>query len=102
MQPLSTAAKPCMSRRAFGASAAMALLSGVALPAPAPRPQTGFGRAKSCILVYLLGGPPHQDMWDLKPDAPAEVRGPFQPIATSVPGVRICEHLPQLSRQADR
>src|SRR5690242_8542118 len=50
--------------------------------------------ARSCILVYLLGGPPHLDTWDLKPDAPAEVRGPFKPIATSVPGVRVCEHLP--------
>ena len=49
------------------------------------------GGSKSCILVYLLGGPPHQDMFDLKPDAPAEIRGPFQPIDTNVPGVRICE-----------
>ena len=53
---------------------------------------------KSCILVYLLGGPPHLDTFDLKPDAPAEIRGPFQPIATSVPGVQICEHLPRLAR----
>ncbi len=60
------------------------------------------GRARSCILVYLLGGPPHQDMFDLKPEAPAEVRGPFRPIATSVPGVRICEHLPRLARVADK
>ncbi len=58
--------------------------------------------ARSCILVYLLGGPPHLDMWDLKPDAPAEVRGPFKPIATSVPGVRVCEHLPRLARLAHR
>ena len=50
---------------------------------------------KSCIFVYLLGGPPHLDTFDLKPDAPAEIRGPFQPIATSVPGVSICEHLLQ-------
>jgi len=55
------------------------------------------GTAKSCILVYLLGGPPHLDMFDLKPDAPAEIRGPFRPIATSVPGVQICEHLPRLA-----
>src|SRR5438067_773956 len=41
------------------------------------------GKAKSCILIYLLGGPPHLDMFDLKPDAPAEYRGPFRPIATS-------------------
>src|SRR5436305_5178484 len=58
------------------------------------------GRARSCILVYLLGGPPHLDMWDLKPSAPAEIRGPFRPIATSVPGLQICEHLPRLAQMA--
>jgi len=60
------------------------------------------GGAKSCILVYLLGGPPHQDMFDLKPDAPAEIRGPFQPIATKVPGLQICELLPRLATMADK
>jgi hypothetical protein len=58
--------------------------------------------ARSCILVHLLGGPPHQDMWDLKPLAPAEVRGPFKPIATTVPGLQICEHLPRLGTLAHR
>src|ERR1700761_6480115 len=62
-----------------------------------PRPS-----ARSCILVYLLGGPPQLDMWDLKPDAPAEIRGPFRPIATSVPGIHVCEHLGRLARRADR
>ena len=57
-----------------------------------------IGGAKSCILVYLLGGPPHQDMFDLKPEAPAEIRGPFQPIGTSVPGLQICEHLPRTAK----
>src|SRR6516225_4851714 len=52
--------------------------------------------ARSCILVYLLGGPPHLDMWDLKPNAAAEVRGPFRPISTRVPGLQICEHMPRL------
>jgi hypothetical protein len=60
------------------------------------------GAAKSCILVYLLGGPPHLDMFDLKPDAPAEYRGPFRPIDTNVPGTRICEHLPRLAQMADK
>ncbi len=60
------------------------------------------GGARSCILVYLLGGPPHLDMWDLKPEAPAEVRGPFRPIATNCTGLRICEHLPRLAQRADR
>ena len=58
--------------------------------------------ARSCIFVYLLGGPPHLDMWDLKPNAAAEVRGPFRPIATNIAGLQICEHLPRLARMADR
>jgi hypothetical protein len=64
--------------------------------------QRSFGQAKSCILIYLFGGPSHIDIWDLKPAAPAEIRGEFKPIATNVPGVQICEHLPRLSRLADR
>lgn len=59
-------------------------------------------RAKQAIFLFLQGGPPQQDMVDMKPDQPAEVRGPFQPIATSVPGLEICEHLPKLARLADR
>lgn len=62
----------------------------------------GFGRAKACIVGFLFGAPAHQDMWDLKPDAPVEVRGEFQPIATSVPGTSICELLPQSARLAHR
>jgi hypothetical protein len=61
-----------------------------------------FGKAKSCILIFNYGGPSHIDTWDLKPDAPAEVRGEFSPIATNVPGIFIAEHLPKLSRLADR
>ncbi len=61
-----------------------------------------FGRAKSCIVVFLFGGPGQQDLWDLKPDAPAEVRGEFRPIETNVPGIAISEHLPHLSKQADK
>jgi hypothetical protein len=60
------------------------------------------GRAKSCIVLFLMGGPPQQSTWDPKPDAPAEVRGAFGPIATSVPGVRFSELLPQLARRADK
>jgi hypothetical protein len=58
--------------------------------------------ARSCIFIYLLGGPPHLDMFDLKPDAPAEVAGPFRPISTSVNGLHICEHLPRLAKLAHR
>ncbi len=70
--------------------------------ADSPRAGRRAGSAKSCILVYLLGGPPHLDMFDLKPAAPAEIRGPFQPISTRVLGLQICELLPQLAGMADK
>ncbi|NDB77572.1 MAG: DUF1501 domain-containing protein, partial [Verrucomicrobia bacterium] len=57
---------------------------------------------KAVIMIYLVGAPPHQDMYDLKMDAPAEVRGPFRPIKTNVPGIEICEHLPRLARIMDK
>ena len=60
------------------------------------------GKARSCILLFMWGGPAHQDTWDLKPTAPAEYRGDFRPIRTSVPGVHVCEHLPRLAQQMDR
>ena len=77
-----------------GLAVSAALSPFVSAKTPAP------GAARSCILVYLLGGPPQLDTFDLKPDAPAEVRGPFKPISTSVPGVQICEHFPKLARLA--
>ncbi|MGH7199596.1 MAG: DUF1501 domain-containing protein, partial [Planctomycetaceae bacterium] len=58
-----------------------------------------FGRARACILLFMWGGPAHQDTWDLKPDAPIEVRGEFRPIATATPGIEVCEHFPQLARR---
>jgi hypothetical protein len=57
---------------------------------------------KSVIFVHLDGGPPHQDMIDLKPDAPEEIRGEFKPIATTLPGLQVCELLPRLARSAER
>lgn len=66
--------------------------------ASAKQPQ----RQKSVIMVFLSGGPPHQDMVDLKMGAPAEIRGEFQPTATKVPGIQICEHLPGLAATMDR
>jgi len=63
--------------------------------------QTKPAKATSAIFVYLGGGPSHMDTFDLKPDAPVEVRGDFKPIDTNVPGVRICEHLPKLAKLAD-
>src|SRR5438270_7269621 len=55
-------------------------------------------RADSCILVFLNGGPSHLDTWDMKPDLPREMRSEFRPVATSVPGTQVCEHLPRLAR----
>src|SRR5262245_6037024 len=57
---------------------------------------------KSVILIYLVGGPPHQDMFDLKPHAPREIAGPWKPIATKVSGIQIGEGLPRLARIMDR
>jgi len=57
---------------------------------------------KAVINIHLSGGPSHQDMWDLKPDAPTEYRGEFNPIRTNVPGMDICEHFPQLAKMADK
>src|SRR5262249_6208954 len=61
-------------------------------------PALPFGKAKSCILVCLFGGPSQLDTFDLKPDAPSGIRGEFKPIPTAVPGVQICEHFPRLAR----
>jgi hypothetical protein len=57
---------------------------------------------KAIIMIYLPGGPPHQDIFDIKVDAPQEIRGEFKPISTKVPGIQICEHLPRLAGMTDR
>jgi len=63
----------------------------------------GTGQSKKAIImIYLVGAPPHQDMYDLKMDAPAEIRGDFRPIPTNVPGIQICEHLPRLALLMDK
>jgi hypothetical protein len=59
-------------------------------------------KAKSVIVLFLSGGPSQLDMWDMKPDAPEEIRGTFKPIATNVPGIHVCEHLPRMARLADK
>src|SRR5206468_934256 len=59
-------------------------------------------RQRSVILIFLTGAPSHLDMFDLKPDAPAEVRGEFKPIASRTVGLRICEHLPRLATRSDK
>jgi hypothetical protein len=65
--------------------------------------QAGVGSShKAVIMVFLAGGPPHQDMFDLKPDAPDGIRGDYKPIATDVPGLDICEHMPRMARMMNR
>ncbi|HJT77435.1 MAG TPA: DUF1501 domain-containing protein [Gemmataceae bacterium] len=68
--------------------------------AGAPRPRRA--RARNVLLLYLQGGPATQDMFDLKPDAPAGIRGEFRPAVTSAPGIRICEHLPRMAKWMHR
>jgi hypothetical protein len=81
-------------------------LSSMNRPAGAAESETraarGFGRAKSVILVYASGGQSQFETWDPKPDAPLDVRGAFAPIATPLPGVHLCEHMPRLASLADR
>ena len=79
-------------------------MGGLALPQLlAAEAHAGTGRShKAIINVFLPGGPPHQDMFDLKPDAPAEIRGEFQPIKTNVPGIEIGELFPKLATMADK
>src|SRR4051812_38815880 len=93
-----SARRTCLDRRAFLVASCAGLAglrpAATALAAAADR----TARARSTILFFLCGGASYIDTWDLKPDAPAEYRGPFRPIATSVPGVRLCEHLPLLAR----
>lgn len=105
--PLSSSAAPVgMGRREFLRAGSLGffgltlpqLLQGQAL-ASAKRPTR---RPRACILLFMWGGPAHQDTWDLKPAAPREFRGEFRPIDTKVSGLQICEHLPLLARQADK
>jgi len=91
-----------IARRSFLRVGGLAL-GGLALPALL-RAEAASGktnRHKSVIMIFLPGGPSHQDIWDLKPNAPVEIRGEFRPIQTAVPGVQICEHLPRLAQRLD-
>jgi hypothetical protein len=65
-------------------------------------PFLGPGRGVNCILLRLVGGPSHLDTWDMKPDAPREIRGPFRPIRTNVPGIEISEIFPRMAKHADK
>src|SRR5262245_26058858 len=92
-----------VSRRSFLRIGGLTM-GGIALP-QLLRAEAAGGRGgshKSVIMVYLSGGLSHQDTFDLKPDAPAEVRGEFRPIATSVPGVHVGELLPRIAASMDK
>jgi hypothetical protein len=88
-----------LTRRETLQAGALSLLGGFSLPgllrAEAKRQS---GPAKNVMLIYLLGGAATQDMFDLKPDAPTDIRGEFKPAHTNVPGIQICEHLPQMAK----
>jgi hypothetical protein len=95
-----------ISRRRALQVGASGLIGGLSLPrllqleAQAATQQSA--PAKACIFLFLEGGPSHIDMWDLKPDAPTEIRGPFRPIQTRVPGTLISEHLPRCAAMANK
>ncbi len=87
----------------LGAGLSLSDLGRSTATADGPAPRTpSFGRARSCIVLFLMGGPPQHSTWDPKPDAPAEVRGDFAPIATTVPGLSISELLPRTALVADK
>lgn len=96
-QPLTR--RGCLSWGALGAA-------GLTLPRLLQAQESSAGKitatADACIILFLNGGPSHLDMWDMKPEAPAEVRGEFSSIETSLPGYRMCELLPNLARHAHR
>lgn len=91
------------SRRGMLSAGAMAF-GGMTLPGLLRAESAAGVRStkKSIINIHLDGGPPHMDMWDLKPEAPVEIRGDFQPISSSVPGIDVCELLPEIARRAER
>ena len=70
--------------------------------APVAGNKTGWGNAKSVIMLFLQGGPSHIDIWDPKPDAPSNVRGEFKPIKSNVPGIHLSEVMPLLAKQMDK
>src|SRR5262249_3753385 len=74
----------------------------IAAQAGEHRTENHFGKARSCILCFLFGAPAHQDIWDLKPDAPREFRGEFKPIPSSVPGMWLGEQIPRVAQTAHR
>ncbi len=79
-------------------------MGGLTLPQlPRAEQKTGIGKShKAIIMIYMVGAPPHQDMYDLKMDAPSEIRGEFRPISTNVSDIQICEHMPGMAKVMDK
>src|SRR5580704_11611506 len=92
-----------LSRRDFLHAGAISTL-GLMLPGYFAAKAQGQAATRdiNCIMLFLVGGPSHIDTWDPKPDAPAEVRGPFRAMPTRVPGMRITEIFPRTARHADK
>lgn len=101
LQPPATDLIRVGSRRWF-LQTGFAGVAGLTLPGLLRCRAEGAAGRRAVILIWLSGGPSHVDTWDPKPDAPREIRGPFQSIATKIPGVRVCEHLPLQARIMDR
>jgi hypothetical protein len=94
-----------LSRRSFLRIGALGMGAGAITLADVLRAEaqtTNLGRHKSVIHIFLGGGPPHQDMWEIKTNAPTEIRGEFQPISTKVPGIQICEVFPRIAAIMDK
>ena len=94
--------KTDLSRRDFLRATSLAAGASLSDTMNADAGQRTVGRAKHCIVLFLVGGPSQLETWDPKPDASTDVRGPFRPVATSVPGIRISEHLPRMASMAHR
>lgn len=95
-----------LDRRSF-LQAGSATLGGLSLPALMNLQASGAvdsskAKIKNCITLFLVGSPGHVDTWDMKPEAPDDIRGAFKPIDTNVPGIQICEHFPLMARMMDK
>lgn len=94
-----------MTRRSF-LHAGAATLAGLSLPGLMRLQEAGAvqgdAKIRNVITLFLVGSPGHLDTWDMKPDAPEDIRGKFKPIATNVPGIQICEHFPLMARMMDK
>lgn len=112
--PMPSSSPPAIARRAIlragplglFATTSLARVAPVAAVAAAPTTgilhSPGFGRARRCLLLFMWGGPSQLDTLDLKPSAPAEVRGEFRPVSTATPGLQICEHFRHLAALSER